>query len=87
MVLWEQVCLYLILIFPLIQLLRVVQGSNSYSLEQPEILPDRFESGTQNLPGIVGLKASTEFIMRRGVNNIANSKCVLYNIYMTDFLR
>lgn len=31
-------------------------GSNSYSLEQPEILPDRFESGTQNLPGIVGLK-------------------------------
>ena len=58
-------------------------GSNSYSLEQPEILPDRFESGTQNLPGIVGLKASTEFIMRRGVNNIANSEMRLIQ-YLYD---
>ncbi len=49
-------------------------GSNSYSLEQPEILPDRFESGTQNLPGIAGLKAGVEFVMRRRTDNIFSSE-------------
>lgn len=60
-------------------------GSNSYSLEQPEILPDRFESGTQNLPGIIGLKASTELVMKRGVQNIANSEMRLIQ-YLYDRL-
>lgn len=32
-------------------------GSHSLSLEQPEFLPDKFESGTQNTPGIAGLLA------------------------------
>lgn len=60
-------------------------GSNSYSLEQPEILPDRFESGTQNLPGIVGLKSSVEFVMRRGVENIAKSEMQIIQ-YLYDRL-
>lgn len=60
-------------------------GSNSYSLEQPEILPDRFESGTQNLPGIIGLKASTDLVMKRGVQNIANSEMRLIQ-YLYDRL-
>lgn len=49
-------------------------GSNSYSLEQPEVLPDRFESGTQNLPGIAGLKAGAELVMKRGIDNIFRSE-------------
>ena len=38
-------------------------GSLSSSLDQPELLPDRFESGTPNLPGIAGLSAGVRFVM------------------------
>lgn len=37
-------------------------GSSSESLQQPEILPDRYESGTVNLPGITGLLAGLKFV-------------------------
>ncbi len=46
-------------------------GSNSYSLEQPEDLPDRFESGTPNFPGIMGLKSGIEFVGSRKIEKIA----------------
>ena len=37
-------------------------GSASESVRQPELLPDRYESGTLNLPGIAGLLAGIEFV-------------------------
>lgn len=37
-------------------------GSTSESYRQPLMLPDRYESGTLNLPGIAGLLASTRFV-------------------------
>ncbi len=37
-------------------------GSLSESMLQPEDLPDRFESGTQNLPGIAGLLVGVRFV-------------------------
>lgn len=37
-------------------------GSLSEHLEQPELMPDKFESGTINTLGILGLKASIEFL-------------------------
>lgn len=37
-------------------------GSISYDLEQPQILPDRFESGTQNVPAICGLSEGVKFV-------------------------
>ena len=40
-------------------------GSASESLQQPAILPDRYESGTLNLPGIAGLHAGIDFILQR----------------------
>lgn len=40
-------------------------GSLSDHLEQPGILPDKFEAGTRNLPGLIGLEASLEAIMER----------------------
>ncbi|MHB9095505.1 MAG: aminotransferase class V-fold PLP-dependent enzyme, partial [Eubacteriales bacterium] len=40
-------------------------GSKSESLEQPEDMPDRFESGTPNTPGLAGLGAGIRFIMSR----------------------
>jgi cysteine desulfurase family protein len=41
-------------------------GSFSESLEQPDFMPDRLESGTLNAPGIAGLKAGVEFILSIG---------------------
>ena len=41
-------------------------GSSSDSFEQPDQLPDRFESGTPNVAGIAGLRAGMEFVQRRG---------------------
>ena len=51
----------------------VTGGTGSYShLEfQPEELPDRFESGTPNLPGIAGLNAALAWLEREGIENIA----------------
>ena len=47
-------------------------GSGSYSemIAQPEYLPDRFESGTLNTPGIGGLAQGVQFITETGAENI-----------------
>ena len=45
-------------------------GSSSESLIQPDIMPDKFESGTPNTPGIAGLGKGAKFIMNRGMRNI-----------------
>jgi len=52
-------------------------GSNSDILLQPDILPDRFESGTINTPGIIGLGAGIEFIEKIGVEAIRTKKDAL----------
>ena len=39
-------------------------GSASESVRQPELLPDRYESGTLNLPGIAGLAEGIVFASR-----------------------
>lgn len=41
-------------------------GSASDLELQPMYMPDRFESGTPNLPGIYGLEAAVSFILRTG---------------------
>lgn len=46
-------------------------GSNSEFLEQPDFLPDRYESGTLNVPGIAGLLEGLRFITHIGISNIA----------------
>ncbi len=45
-------------------------GSASDSEEQPEYMPDRFESGTVNLPGVFGLHAALSFLMEQGVEKL-----------------
>lgn len=47
-------------------------GSKSLSLYQPDFLPDRFEAGTLNNPGIIGLGEGIDFINRKGRENIYN---------------
>ena len=45
-------------------------GSISHSLEQPDVMPDKFESGTPNAPGLVGLGAGIKYISEIGMDNI-----------------
>lgn len=47
-------------------------GSLSESLLQPDFLPDRYESGTLNTPGIAGLNEGVKFILETGIGNIQN---------------
>lgn len=46
-------------------------GTDSLSFEQPSYMPDKFESGTPNTPGIIGLRSGIEFILRKGIKNIS----------------
>ena len=45
-------------------------GSFSSDKAQPSVLPDRFESGTPNLPGIAGLNAGVRFVLDRSPGRI-----------------
>jgi cysteine desulfurase family protein len=45
-------------------------GSRSEFEEQPDFLPDRFESGTPNGVGIAGLLAGIQFVLEKGLEPI-----------------
>ncbi len=44
-------------------------GSASDSEELPPYMPDRFESGTMNIPGVYGLNAALTYILEKGVDS------------------
>ena len=52
-------------------------GSASDSEYLPDYLPDRFESGTPNLPGIYGLAASMEFLQNEGLEKLHEHEMTL----------
>ncbi len=45
-------------------------GTFSEMIEQPEIMPEMFESGTLNIPGIMGLGAGIDFVKKIGIEKI-----------------
>ncbi len=45
-------------------------GSMSISYSQPEDYPERFESGTLNVPGIAGISGGLDFILKRDADKI-----------------
>ena len=45
-------------------------GSKSEDILQPDLFPDKYESGTHNTPGIVGLNEGVKFIFKEGINKI-----------------
>jgi cysteine desulfurase family protein len=45
-------------------------GTSSDQDRQPEQLPMKFESGSPNVPGIIGLAAGIEFLLARGIDSI-----------------
>ena len=52
-------------------------GSASDSEYLPDYLPDRFESGTPNLPGIYGLEASMRFLQQEGLEKLHTHEMAL----------
>ena len=62
----------------------VVGGTGGFSslYEQPEELPERFESGTPNTPGIAGLKAGAEFVSATGVALIREKEKTLVELIL-----
>jgi cysteine desulfurase family protein len=62
-------------------------GSASYSLNQPEEMPDKFESGTPNSPGIIGLGKGIEYINKRGIDNIRNHEEELTSYFIQEVAR
>ncbi|MGD0622913.1 MAG: aminotransferase class V-fold PLP-dependent enzyme [Thermacetogeniaceae bacterium] len=52
-------------------------GSQSESEEQPEIMPEMFESGTVNTVGIAGLGAGVEFLLQEGLDRIREHEAAL----------
>jgi len=45
-------------------------GSRSESQNQPEFLPDKFESGTVNAVGLAGLEAGVRWVLDQGVEQL-----------------
>lgn len=57
-------------------------GGFSSGMEQPDAMPERFESGTHNLPGIAGLGAGVEFIRSVGLETIRKREEALVALLM-----
>ncbi len=57
-------------------------GSQSNLLEQPDMLPDKYESGTMNLPGIVGLYAALSYLEETGIENVLQKKMELTGYFL-----
>jgi cysteine desulfurase family protein len=49
-------------------------GTNSIFLDQPNEIPEKFESGTLNVPGILGLKKGIEFVNNLSTENMFKHK-------------
>ncbi|GAA0064799.1 aminotransferase class V-fold PLP-dependent enzyme [Clostridium sp. CTA-1] len=61
-------------------------GSLSESTLQPDFLPDKFESGTMNTPGIAGLLAGIEYINEEGLNTIKEREEYLSREFINGLL-
>lgn len=61
-------------------------GSLSESDYMPSFMPDKFQAGTMNIPGIIGLKHSLEFIEKEGIDAIIDKKKYLADKFITEIL-
>ena len=59
-------------------------GSASELIYQPDIMPDRFESGTQNMPAIAGLGEGAKFILKEGVDAIRAHEMDLTKYFLDE---
>lgn len=57
-------------------------GSASDSEELPDWMPDRFESGTPNMPGVYGWEAALGWLENTGIENLENHEKTLSKRFM-----
>ena len=57
-------------------------GSFSHLETMPTHMPDTFEAGTLNLPGIIGLNEGLDYIESQGMENIHNHELVLTQSFL-----
>lgn len=57
-------------------------GSFSHTELVPELMPDRFEAGTMNLPGILGLGAALKWHKNMGPDKIREHELALTKIFL-----
>ncbi|WP_050697754.1 aminotransferase class V-fold PLP-dependent enzyme [Anaeromassilibacillus senegalensis] len=62
-------------------------GTSSISLDQPDTMPDRMESGTVNVPGIAGLRAGVEFVKSKTPERIYAHEMALVQMLHQDLSR
>jgi len=61
-------------------------GSVSDSEYLPDYLPDRFESGTMNLPGIYGWEAAMSYLSNQGVDSLREQEKALTRRFLDGIL-
>lgn len=61
-------------------------GSFSHTIEIPPSMPDRFEAGTLNLPGIIGLHAALLWLNQTDIENIYRHEMKLAQQFLEGLL-
>jgi cysteine desulfurase family protein len=61
-------------------------GSFSHAEDVPLIMPDRFEAGTLNIPGIIGLREGLLFLKEKGLENIYRHEMDLTEHFLNGLL-
>lgn len=66
----------------------IAGGTGSLSDEeiQPEYMPDKFEGGTLNIPGIYGLNASIKYLLKEKVSSIREKELYLLENFLESLL-
>jgi cysteine desulfurase / selenocysteine lyase len=62
-------------------------GTDSQSLTQPQDMPQKFEAGTPNYPGIASLLAGIRYIERESMEEIGNKSRDLIRLFTTELKR
>ncbi|WFD09704.1 aminotransferase class V-fold PLP-dependent enzyme [Tepidibacter hydrothermalis] len=57
-------------------------GSLSEHEIQPNYMPDKFEAGTLNIPGIYGFNASLKYLFKQGIDSIREKELNLLNVFL-----
>ena len=62
-------------------------GSFSHTEDMPSQMPDKFEAGTLNTPGVYGLNAALKYLMALGLNEIRNKEMASTQMFLEGLKR
>ena len=62
-------------------------GTLSHILEQPDVFPSKYESGTMNIPGIAALEAGIKWVKEIGITKIQEHKKMLIEKIINEIQR